>query len=366
MRIIRFLPFLLSIGLLTGLACSSSLNTEEELRSQITDLEEKLTKTQNQIDALENIAEQIESREMDETSKLEVSEVAEAENNVKSEEEPNDDDSSNPEDEILLGSFNWYENSSSVKALQEILEVTADGIYGLNTRATHLTKLIEEGLPTTGVPEEGAIPCPDPEPLPDTEMIGMSSLVADMDGDGNIESVRVEAGVGENEGLFYAIASGVDFGTRWVTFDFPEEEWRTDSVTDINNDGRDEFWVRLNPGGASVEHFSIIIFDNCEMRIARIPDSNDLWRSGGTAMSSWSLNCQFVQDGEGSQAYWLKQYRFWFDQDGVEQTSVLAYWFNGSGFTFVVAWEGEDAENSALNDEECVRWYQEHPRFPSS
>jgi len=265
--------------------------------------------------------------------------------------------------EALLASYEWYESSDFVKYLQEVLDIKADGVYGPNTRATHLAALEKEGLPIDGVPEVGPIPCPDDEPLPDTQAVGMSSFVADMDGDGNLETVNVQEGIGPDEDRFFAVATGNEFGTRWVETEFPEDEWRKGYVTDINDDQRDEFWV-THPGSASVTHYSIIIFDDCEMKIARIPDSNDLWRSGGTVMSSWEIKCQDATPLGGEPLHYLKQIRYRVGSGDEELTSIWTYEFTGSGFEFVNAVIDEFWPTS-IEGWECERWYQLHPTDPN-
>ena len=55
-----------------------------------------------------------------------------------------------PESLILLGDYAWLDPSRSeaTMVLQELLEIEADGWYGMGTRAAHLVALEERGLPT--------------------------------------------------------------------------------------------------------------------------------------------------------------------------------------------------------------------------
>jgi hypothetical protein len=55
-----------------------------------------------------------------------------------------------PESLILLADYVWMDptTSEATIALQELLELEADGWYGMGTRAAHLTALEERGLPT--------------------------------------------------------------------------------------------------------------------------------------------------------------------------------------------------------------------------
>ncbi|MBG02165.1 MAG: hypothetical protein CL470_07840, partial [Acidimicrobiaceae bacterium] len=54
-----------------------------------------------------------------------------------------------PESLILLGDYAWLDPSRSEAtiALQELLEIEADGWYGMGTREAHLAALEERGLP---------------------------------------------------------------------------------------------------------------------------------------------------------------------------------------------------------------------------
>jgi len=53
---------------------------------------------------------------------------------------------------ILTADFTWGETGARVRLLQQVLEVSADGIYGQGTRARHLAVLSARGLATAGVP----------------------------------------------------------------------------------------------------------------------------------------------------------------------------------------------------------------------
>lgn len=55
-----------------------------------------------------------------------------------------------PESLILLAGYKWMDpdTSEATIALQELLEIEADGWYGIGTRAAHLVALEERGLPT--------------------------------------------------------------------------------------------------------------------------------------------------------------------------------------------------------------------------
>ena len=57
-----------------------------------------------------------------------------------------------PTTEILLRTYEWQEESESVRELQNQIGRTPDGIYGPRTRESHLEALRAAGLPEDGVP----------------------------------------------------------------------------------------------------------------------------------------------------------------------------------------------------------------------
>ena len=57
------------------------------------------------------------------------------------------------ESTVLTAAFAWGEQSSRVGLLQQVLGITADGIYGPSTRDRHLSTLQSRGLSTAAVPE---------------------------------------------------------------------------------------------------------------------------------------------------------------------------------------------------------------------
>ncbi len=59
-----------------------------------------------------------------------------------------------PESLTLLAEYKWMDSESNegTVALQELLEIEADGWYGLGTRTAHLAELEARGLPVSGVP----------------------------------------------------------------------------------------------------------------------------------------------------------------------------------------------------------------------
>ena len=60
----------------------------------------------------------------------------------------------NNETLILLADYAWMDptKSEATIALQEFLEIEADGWYGIGTRSAHLAALEERGLPNDNVP----------------------------------------------------------------------------------------------------------------------------------------------------------------------------------------------------------------------
>ena len=62
------------------------------------------------------------------------------------------------ESTVLTAAFAWGEQSSRVGLLQQVLGITADGIYGPSTRDRHLSTLQSRGLSTAAVPEVPSTP----------------------------------------------------------------------------------------------------------------------------------------------------------------------------------------------------------------
>lgn len=56
------------------------------------------------------------------------------------------------EEVVLLADFAWNERSERVRILQEVLGITADGVYGPSTRTAHLTSNRERGLSQDAIP----------------------------------------------------------------------------------------------------------------------------------------------------------------------------------------------------------------------
>ena len=278
---------ILCIAILPAVSCGSNSNVENALRDE-------LSQTQAQIEELQDSIETLQENRQEQVEEVEISQEDVDQGTVDSEDSG---PSEPPEDEvpsILLDSFSWYENSETVERLQEELGIIADGWYGSITREAHLEALILYELPTDGVPEEEAIPCPPQDPMPDSEVIPMSTIVLDMNGDGVIDQGRTYYN-GDSE-RFYAQVSGTDFGPYWVELDDigagPTNQWKASHGTDVNGDNRSEFWIRQIPFGASTVGYRLLIFEDCELRIAHIPDSDELFIDGGTVMNSWRIACE--------------------------------------------------------------------------
>ena len=57
---------------------------------------------------------------------------------------------------VLTFDYAWMESSESVAALQELIEVNADGVYGSDTRRAHYIALVAAGLTTSDL--AGCVP----------------------------------------------------------------------------------------------------------------------------------------------------------------------------------------------------------------
>ena len=81
-----------------------------------------------------------------------------------------------PEEEIitiLIDTYTWGQSQKTV-ALQEVLGITADGIYGSGTRAAHLVELENRGLSTAGVPENPSSSSPSTT-VPSTQVVSVDA-----------------------------------------------------------------------------------------------------------------------------------------------------------------------------------------------
>ena len=61
-------------------------------------------------------------------------------------------EATDPETAILTASYQWLEDSDQVVVLQQLLEISDDGVYGPGTRAAHLTENKTRGLATDMLP----------------------------------------------------------------------------------------------------------------------------------------------------------------------------------------------------------------------
>ena len=223
----------------------------------------------------------------------------------------------------------------------------------------------EEGFPADGVPDEASPPCPPQDPMPDSEAIPMASIVLDMDGDGNIESGQTY--YNWDLEVFYAHVSGSEFGPYWVELDdigtAPPNQWKASFGTDINEDSRSEFWVRQIPFGPSTVGYRVLIFEDCELKIAYIPDSNELFIDGGTVGTSWRIACE-LEDGVPV----IVQYEIISGE--VEADSSLTgmvYQLSSTGFTFITVRNLETFEDpGGPYGNECESWMQDPPPWIDS
>ena len=265
---------------------------------------------------------------------------------------------------ILTASYQWGP-SSITQALQTVLEIEADGWYGAVTREAHLAALEEKGFPAEGVPDEEPLPCPPQDPMPDSEAIPMASIVLDMDGDGNTEAGQTY--YNWDLEVFYAQVSGSGFGPYWVELDdigtAPANQWKASFGTDINTDNRSEFWVRQIPFGASTVGYRVLIFEDCELKIAYIPDSNELFIDGGTVGTSWRIACE-LEDGVPV----IVQYEIVVGAvEGEGSLTGMVYQLSSTGFTFITVRNLETFEDpGGPYGTDCESWIHDPPPWIES
>tara|TARA_B100000427_G_scaffold250823_1_gene214066 strand:- start:2194 stop:3324 length:1131 start_codon:yes stop_codon:yes gene_type:complete len=358
------LGVLLLATLLFASSCGSSdseSNSDDLLSSQLAETQEQIEELQQTIQDLQETA--VTQPLEEDSSQEEISQEEQTEDSEESEESEVDDVMQ--EELILLGSYSWFENSEAVEELQEVLGVEADGWYGAVTREAHLLALEEKGFPVDGVPEEEPVPCPPQEAVPNwdlLEAIPMASIVLDMDGDHNAEVGQTY--YDHDLETYYAVVSGAEFGTRWVELDYigaSPNHWKASASSDINNDNRSEFWVREEPWNAYSNGYQILIFEECELRIARIPDSNDLFvEDWGEGLPDWSwrIACE-LEDGEPV----IVQYVI-TTVEGEGSITGMVYQLTSTGFTFVTSRNLETFEDpGGPYGTECARTYHDLPSW---
>jgi len=354
---------LLIATLLFASSCGSSNSgsASEELLSA------QLAETQEQIEQLQQTIQDLQQDTEVQSSQSEVLQEESTQNEGEVTEESDDSgiDQTIEEETILLGSYSWLENSEAVEELQEILGVEPDGWYGAITREAHLAVLEERGLSAEAVPEEEPLPCPPQDPMPDSEAIPMASIVLDMDGDGNTESGQTY--YNWDLEVFYAHVSGSEFGSYWVELDdigaAPVHQWKASFATDINEDNRSEFWVRQIPFGASTVGYRVLIFEDCELKIAYIPDSNELFIEGGTVGTSWRIACE-TEDGVPV----IVQYEISPGEvEGEGSLTGMVYQLSSTGFTFIKVRNLETFEDpGGPYGTDCESWIHDSPPWVES
>ena len=166
--------------------------------------------------------------------------------------------------------------------------------------------------------------------------------------------------------MFYAQVSGFGFGPYWVELDDigpgPANQWKASYGTDINNDNKSEFWIRQIPFGASSVGYRVVIFEDCELQIAYIPDSNELFIDGGTVGTSWRIACE---NEDGSPV--IVQYQITAGPTEAEQSNTgMVFELNSTGFTFVKIRNLETFEDPrGPYGTPCESWIHDDPPWLS-
>lgn len=357
---------LLCVAVLLAASCGSNSNIEDALREELSQTQAQVEELQQNIQDLqqntENQPVQVEESQ-DEIAQEELAENSD--DQVEDSQDESEVDQIMREEMMLLRPYLWLENSEAVEELQELLGIEADGWYGAITREAHLAALEEKGFLADGVPDEEPPPCPPQDPMPDSEVIPMASIVLDMDGDGNTEVGQTT--YNSDTERFYAVVSGAEFGTYWVELDDigpgPANQWKASYGTDVNDDNRSEFWVRQIPFGASTVGYRLLIFEDCELRIAYIPDSNELFVDGGTVGTSWRIACE-TEDGLPV----LVQYQIITGATEAEQSNTgMVYELTSTGLVFIKVRNLETFEDpGGPYGTECESWTTDSPPWISS
>ena len=344
---------LICLAVIAAASCGSDTDVEDSLR-------EELNQTQAQI---EDLQETIETLQSDNQEQLEqqIAEESQVEEEIVLNEENQEDTNSVEEvPQILRNSFVWYENSESVKSLQEALGVNADGWYGSITREAHLEALLSYGLPTDGVPEEGLIPCPAQEEMPDSEAIPMSTIHLDMNGDGVLDFGQTY--YDSDTELFYAQVSGSDFGPYWVELDDigpgPANQWKASHGTDINDDnkansGYVKFHLALQVSDIVSSYSKTVNF--------KLPISQTVMSYLSTEGQSEPLGESHVKMKMDLQS--LVQYQIIAGPTEAEQSNTgMVFELNNTGFTFIKIRNLETFEDpGGPYGTPCESWIHDDP-----
>ena len=337
------IPVTLSCGASSNSDLETSLRSQlSTTQSQLEQAQELITNLQDQIEALENTAQtpvlETETEEASATEEAveETPEISDAETEA-----------------ILTAEYQWLVQSDDTARLQELLGVDADGWYGNGTRTVHITALESLDLPLIGVPD---VPCPAQEEI--SKEVGeieseTDTIEIDLDGDGSSDQVRVVTITDSKYVLVETSYSGnltwKKFG-EWGSYSASEFAVTPEFGTDVNQDGVDELWLKINPltgpAGGAKQHY-IFVFEDCELQVVNRTEGTpyDFYRGNTVSGETFYINC--VTENQESLLVYHEDYRIGEPGDFVWAYVPTALRLTGSILEEVISSSFEDSISPA-------------------
>ena len=337
------IPFALSCGGSSNSDLETSLRSQlSTTQSQLEQAQELITNLQDQIEALESTVQtpvlEPEMEEASETEEVveETPEISEAETEV-----------------ILTAEYQWLVQSDDTARLQELLGVEADGWYGNGTRTAHITALESLDLPLIGVPD---VPCPAQEEI--SKEVGeieseTDTIEIDLDGDGSSDQVRVVTIADSKYVTVETSYSGNlvwnEFG-EWGSYSASEFAVTPEFGTDVNQDGADELWLKINPltgpAGGAKQHYVYALVD-CELQVVNDTEGTpyDFYRGNTVSGETYYINC--VIENQEALLVYHEDYRIGDPGDFVWAYVPTALRLTGTIFEEVISSSFEDSISPA-------------------
>ena len=331
-------PFTVSCG------GTSNSDLETSLRSQLSATQAQLEQAQ---ELITNLQDQIESIESTVQNQVPEAEIEEAETSEEAPEETPEVSDAETE-AILTAEYEWLVQSDDTARLQELLGIEADGWYGNGTRTAHITALENLELPVTNVPE---IPCAAQDEI--AKEIGeieseSDTIEIDLDGDGNPDQVKVVT-IADNKYITAETSySGnlvwKEFG-EWGSFSASEVAVTPEFGTDVNQDGANELWLKINPltgpAGGAKQHY-VYVFQDCELQVANDTEATpyDFYRGNTVSGETFYIDC-VTENGEALLVY-HEDYRIGEPGDFVWAYVPTALRLTGTTFEEVISSSFED------------------------
>ena len=336
-------PFTLSCG------GSSNSDLETSLRSQLSTTQSQLEQAQELITNLQDQIEALESTVQTPVLEPEMEEASSTEEVVEETPETSDEET----EAILTAEYQWLVQSDDTARLQELLGVEADGWYGNGTRTAHITALESLDLPLIGVPD---VPCPAQEEI--SKEVGeieseTDTIEIDLDGDGSSDQIRVVTIADSKYVAAEASYSGnlvwKEFG-EWGSYRASEFAVTPEFGTDVNQDGVDELWLKINPltgpAGGAKQHY-VYSFVDCELQVVNDAEGTpyDFYRGNTVSGETYYIDC--VIENQEALLVYHEDYRIGEPGDFVWAYVPTALRLTGTTFDEVISSSFEDSISPA-------------------